>query len=242
MKILVDTHCHTLACDHAFSTVGEIALDAKEKGMEMVAITDHAPAMSDSPHEWHFSCMKFLPRQYKEIYILRGAEANIIDYNGGLDLPQWILKDLDIIIASLHEPCMKPGTIEENTNAVLKCIENEYVTIVGHIGNPAFAVNYEEIVDAVLKHHKLIEINNHSFKMRKGSAGNCEKVARLCMERGASIVVSSDAHFAFMVGELDEAQAMLDGIGFPEELVQNTTAEKLLNFLKAGKNFEFEVK
>ena len=45
MKILLDTHTHTLASTHAYSTVLEMAKYASEAGMEAIAITDHAPAI-----------------------------------------------------------------------------------------------------------------------------------------------------------------------------------------------------
>ena len=50
MKILLDTHTHTLASTHAYSTVLEMAKYASEAGMEAIAITDHAPATVSYTH------------------------------------------------------------------------------------------------------------------------------------------------------------------------------------------------
>ncbi len=49
MKIVIDTHTHTIASGHAYSTVLENALAAKNKGLELLCITDHAPEMPGAP-------------------------------------------------------------------------------------------------------------------------------------------------------------------------------------------------
>src|SRR3712207_7802422 len=49
---------------------------------------------------------------------------SIVDHNGNLDLPQWALERMDLIIASFHESCIKPGTRDENTNTLIKVMEN----------------------------------------------------------------------------------------------------------------------
>ena len=71
MKILFDTHTHTLASTHAYSTVMENAKYASEIGMEAIAVTDHAPAIPDGAHEWHFLNLKALPREKRALFILR---------------------------------------------------------------------------------------------------------------------------------------------------------------------------
>ena len=42
--------------------------------------------------------------------IYTGVEANIMDFKGNLDLDEAVLKKMDYVIASLHMPCIKPGT------------------------------------------------------------------------------------------------------------------------------------
>ena len=53
MNLIADMHCHTVASGHAYSTVQEIAREASNKGLEMVAITDHGPSMPGGPHCYH---------------------------------------------------------------------------------------------------------------------------------------------------------------------------------------------
>ena len=154
MKILLDTHTHTLASTHAYSTVLEMAKYASEAGMEAIAITDHAPAIPDGAHPWHFQNLKAIPREIYGVKILYGAEVNILDLEGNIDLAK--------------------------------------------------------------NNHKLIEINNHSFDVRKASIPNCRKIAEICKEKEVGIVVSSDAHITFDLGNYNNALGMLSEISFPE--------------------------
>ena len=54
MKFLTDLHIHTVASGHAYSTIEEIARAAGEKGLEIIAITDHTAGMPGGAHDFHF--------------------------------------------------------------------------------------------------------------------------------------------------------------------------------------------
>ena len=97
MNLIADMHCHTVASGHAYSTVQEIAREASNKGLEMVAITDHGPSMPGGPHCYHFGNLRALPSEIYGVKILKGVEANIIDYDGNIDLPERYLDILDIV-------------------------------------------------------------------------------------------------------------------------------------------------
>ncbi|GFP38274.1 putative hydrolase, partial [Candidatus Hakubella thermalkaliphila] len=97
MRILADLHVHTLASGHAYSTIEEIAAAAAAKQLEVVAITDHGPAMPGGPHEYYFGNLWVLPAEVGGVTILRGAEVNILEEHGRLDLPEVLLKQLDIV-------------------------------------------------------------------------------------------------------------------------------------------------
>ena len=62
----------------------------------------------------------------------------------------------------------------------------------------------------------------------------CSRIAQRCAEMGVGIVVSSDAHIAPSVGRFPHAQSMLEGIGFPEELIMNRDRRSLLEALDAA--------
>lgn len=94
MKIIAETHSHTIASVHAYSTLLENAQAAKEKGLSFLCCTDHGPAMPGGPHVWYFDNLwKEVPDTLCGIAVLKGAEADIMNFNGELDIPDDILKN-----------------------------------------------------------------------------------------------------------------------------------------------------
>ena len=164
IKLVADLHVHTISSGHAFSTVAEIIQAAAQKGLEAVAITDHGPAMPGGPHRYHFGNLYVLPEKEQNVEVLRGVEANIIDRDGTVDLPDNYLRSLDIVWAGLHYPCLTPGTRSKNTEALLNALENPYVDGIVHPGNPDFPIDEEAVVKAAHEKGKLLRlITAHSF-------------------------------------------------------------------------------
>ena len=105
MKIVLDTHAHTIASGHAYNTIKEMAQAAAEKGLEAIALTEHAPKMPGSCHDFYFQNLKVVPRVQCGVKLFLGTEANIMDEHGTVDLPDGVLEKLDLVIASIHPPC-----------------------------------------------------------------------------------------------------------------------------------------
>lgn len=232
MKILVDTHSHTVASTHAYSTVGEYVEQAKAKGLQMFSLTEHGPQMPDSPHPWHFGNRTVIPRIVDNIAILRGIEANILPPDGGLDIPDGMMPFLDFAIASFHEPVFPPASREENTLAVINSFKTGRCQILGHPGNPNYPLDYEEVIRAAKDHNVLIEINNSSFThSRLGSEENCIRILEWVDKLDWKVVFSSDAHIAYHVGETSQCLEKASRIDFPLERVVNHNAESFLSFL-----------
>ena len=235
MYSIIETHYHTTASGHAYSTVLEGVAYAKKHNMKGLAITDHGPAMPGGPHIWHFGNQIIIDDEIDGIRILRGAEANIMNYDGKLDIPENMLKKLDWVIASYHVPCCKPSTIEDHTEGYLKVLQNPYIDALGHSGNDDYVYDYERVIIEVKKQNKIIEINAHSVVGRPGSKERCPIIANLCKKHGVYVVVSSDAHFASKIGKVDAALNMLKEIEFPQELILNMDEERFFNYLKSRK-------
>ncbi|WP_102399066.1 phosphatase [Haloimpatiens massiliensis] len=233
MNYISDLHTHTIVSGHAYSTLLENISEASRKGLKILGSAEHGPKMPGGPHIFYFGNLKVIPREMNGVKILKGCEANIIDFEGNIDIPERILKKLDYVIASLHDVCIEPGSIEENTNAIIKVMDNPYVDIIGHPGNPSFPIYEEEIVKKAKEKNILLEINNSSFvSSRKGSEDTCSKIAKLCKKYGTRIIINSDAHFATAVGDFKEAEAILKSVGMPEELIINKSEKEVLNYLK----------
>lgn len=237
LKFLVDTHCHTVSSGHAYSTIKEVAETAGEKGLKLIAMTDHGPAMPGGPHIMHIGNQVVIPDYIKGVRVLKGVEANIIDFNGGLDLPERYLKKLDIVIASFHEICISSGSVEENTRALVAAMGNPYVDIIAHPGNPYYPIDIDRLIQCAHDTGTLIEINNSSFlESRKGSEGNCRRIAAKAKEKGVVLAAGSDCHICYDVGKFNKVREIFEELEMPEELVINTDPQKLIDYLnKKGK-------
>jgi putative hydrolase len=233
LKFLVDTHCHTISSGHAYSTISEIAETAAEKGLKLIAMTDHGPAMPGGPHIFHIGNMRVIPDYIKGVRVLKGVEANIMDFDGGLDLPEKYLKDLEIVIASFHDICIASGSVEENTRALIGAMKNPNVDIIAHPGNPYYPIDIDRLIQCAYDTGTLIEINNSSFiGSRKGSAENCKNIAVKAKKKGIKLAAGSDCHICFDVGKFNKVEETFEEIGMPEELVINTDPQKLIDYLK----------
>lgn len=241
MNYTVDLHTHTVASGHAYSTIQENVRHASEIGMKLVAITDHGVAMQGGPDILHFHNLKVLPRMMYGVEVLRGVEANILDYDGRIDIEDKWLKKLDIVIASYHDICIAPSTKEDHTKGLLAVMDNEYVDIIGHPGNPMFEIDIERFVAAAKQKNKLIEINNSSlYTSRKGSADNCLAIAMEAKRQGARIILSSDAHISFDVGNFTKASELVIKAGVPDELIMNTPKKVKAFLFEKGKALDLK--
>ena len=232
-----DTHTHTIASSHAYSTVLEMAQYAAAAGMKCIAVTDHGPAMPDGVRsEWHFGNMRSLPPVICGVRVLHGAEANILDYDGSVDISPKYLNELEWVVASFHDVCCKPGTVEEHTRAYLRIAENPYIDVIGHSGSEEYKYDYEKVLPVFKQKSKLVEINSHSFQARPGSAKNCRDIALLCKKFDIPIVVNSDSHSCFTVGGVKDALRMLSEIDFPTGRIINMEYARLQAWLEMRKD------
>ena len=239
---LSDLHTHTIASGHAYSTLVENVKHASKIGMKILGISDHASSMPGAPHSWYFHNLKVLPRFLDNVLILRGCEANILNSDGDLDIEEH--PSLDYLIASLHEPCFKPKSKEENTAAILNVLDKySSVEILGHLGNPSYDLDFHKIVKKAKEKDVMIEINNSSLlgNSRKGSELICRDIALLCKEYGTKIILSSDTHFYTSIGVFDNAIKMLREIEMPEELIMNEPSKLLAHLHNKGKVLDLEL-
>lgn len=227
MKLIADTHTHSLACDHAYSTVAENIRVAAQKGLRFLCITEHSPSMPGAPTPFYFHNLHSIPPIVEDVILLKGAEVNIME-GGNLDLPDHVLAALDWVIASFHMPNFAPQTAAEHTRIWHKIAEDPNVDVIGHCGDSRFPFDEQSVLRAFARYGKIVEINAHSFAARPGSEENCPRIVRLCAEEGVRVVVSSDAHYCDDVGKFAPAVALLERMQFPEELILNADYARFL--------------
>lgn len=234
----IDLHIHTNVNPHAFSTLEENINAAAKIGAEVIAITNHGPALPDTPHWWHLANISILPEIINGVRVLKGVEANIKNSNGDLDINQKVFSSMDIVLAGFHTiPEYTENTLEKNTLAILNLIKKQKADIIVHLGNPSFPVNFEEIAKYAKKYSVALEVNNTSLSgiTRVGSEKNCKKLLEYAKKEGCYISIGSDAHYSGHICNFTKAIALLEEIDYPENLIINYSKEQLENFLNLRK-------
>lgn len=228
MKAIIDLHCHTVASGHAYSTIKENIDEAKVKGLKYVGVSDHAPGMPGSTHPYYFGNLGVIKNEINGVNILKGIEANIIDLDGNIDIPKDVVGKLDYVIASFHPPCIKSGSKEENTKAILRVMDNKEVKIIGHLDDSRYPVDYEIVVKKAVETNTLLEINNSSLRengFRVGAVENAKQMLETCKKYKAKVILGSDAHIYYQVGSFENCEKILKEVDFPGNLVVNYSEE-----------------
>lgn len=234
MKFLLDVHTHTIASGHAYSTFQENVAAAKAKGLQVYGVSEHGPAMPDAPYLFHFQNLRVLPRKIDGVIILRGAEANIIDIDGTIDMQPSTIESLDYLVASMHLPCINSMSREENTLAMINTMVHPLVKIIGHPDDSRYPLDYDRLAKAAKEAGVALEVNNSSLSptsFRANAKENVEQMLRACMKYGTKVVVNSDAHISYDVGNFENTYRLFEKIDFPSELILNTDVIGFLHFI-----------
>ena len=234
-KIIADTHAHTIVSGHAYSTIREMASAAKRRGIQVQALTEHAPKMPGTCGLYYFQNLDVVPREADGVRLLMGAEVNIMDPDGTIDLPEKTCMDLDIVVASIHPPCYGlDHTPEENIRAYVEVMKKPYVNIIGHPDDGRYEVDYEALVQGAREYGKVLELNNHSMDPdcnRENAVENDTIMLEYCKKYRVPVVMDSDAHFDLLIGEFDLARDLLTKLDFPEELVLNRSVDAVKKYV-----------
>ena len=231
MLIQADMHTHTLASTHAYSTITENCKFAAEIGLKAIAMTDHTNMMPDSPHIWHFRNMhRVFPRKLFGVTVVQGAEVNIANYSGELDVPDKDLAFLDWVVASYHRHYFEnyvtadPKTV---TDGYLKALENPHVDMIGHPTATTFPVEWERLVPAAKEAGVLLELNESSINSGKSPKNVVSEMLTLCKKYSCPIVVDTDAHFWSQIGHTQSCELALHELDFPMALIANADWENI---------------
>jgi len=192
-----DLHMHTTETDGR-DDARAMAAAAREASLEYIAITDHSQslAMANGLDErratQHAERIRALDHQVDGLRILAGIECDIRP-DGSLDLADDCLAGLDLVIASVHSAFNQDR--QQMTDRILRAIENPYVDILGHptgryiLKREPYPVDVEAIIARAVDLGVALEINSQARRLDLNDG-----YARLARDRGARLVISSDAH------------------------------------------------
>ena len=102
------------------------------------------------------------------------------------------------------------------------------VEIISHPDDGRIPIDYKALVMGAKETKTLLEVNNSSLcpeSFRGNARENYFVMLDLCRKHNVPVIVNSDAHTPYAVGNLNEAKALLSEVDFPEELVVNRSVE-----------------
>jgi DNA polymerase (family 10) len=216
------------------NTIEEMASAAKRLGYEYICITDHTGSLAIA----HGLDEKRIEKQYKEIdkaenkidgiRILHGCEVNIRS-DGSLDIRDNILKKLDIVVAGVHS-----GFKQDNTERIMKAMENENVDIIAHLTGrkmnerKEYDIDIHKIIDKAKETGTILEIDAQPKRLDLNDVN-----ARAAIEHGCRIAINTDAH------SIEQLSFMKLGIGTArrawlenKHVINANNVEKMLKMLK----------
>jgi len=192
-----DLHTHTTWSDGKAS-IAEMADAAEELGYEYIGISDHSPSQTIArglPIERLLEKKKELAYEAgrrNNIKVLMGTEVDI-KMDGTLDYPDEILRDLDVVVASVHSGFKMDR--ETMTNRIISAIKNPYVHAIGHptgrlIGErEPYDVDIDLVIEAAAEHGKALEVNGSYPRLDLNDLH-----VRKAVDAGVRIIISTDAH------------------------------------------------
>jgi DNA polymerase (family 10) len=192
-----DLHVHTDWTD-GVDSLEDMVKAAQKKGYQYLAITDHssglgiARGLDIEKVKKQIEEIKGLNAKYSGFRILSGLEVDI-RANGALDMPDELLAELDIVLASIHS-AMNQG-LEQMTDRIIKAIQNPHVDVIAHptgrlLGErEPVALYIESIFKAALEHHTAMEISALPNRLDLKDSH-----IHLARQMGVKMVINTDAH------------------------------------------------
>lgn len=166
-------HNHTIASDGK-NTLEEMATAAQDHGLQYLGIADHskssfqANGLNETRLVQQIEEIKIINAHFEDFALLSGSEVDILK-DGSLDFHNDLLAELDYCVASIHNVFNLPE--KEMTNRLIRAMENEHVTMLGHVTGrlllkrDPYAVNMEKIIDCAAETKTVIELNCNPWRL-----------------------------------------------------------------------------
>lgn len=249
LRAFADYHTHTLH-SHGQGTVRQNAEAAYQRGLREVGIADHGPATRWGLGVESIETYRRIRREVDEcneayggMKVLLGCEANLIDYEGHLDVPLSAQKNLDKVLAGFHRMIRPKHALQgidfvafdalagwsgparrrsrtTNTKAVIEALYRNRIDILTHPGLN-IRIDTAELAKASVKTGTSLEINCHH-------ARDLLDFVRVAAAQGAQFVIDSDAHHPSGVGRLDHGIDIAERAGLTPDQIANVEPAQAL--------------
>lgn len=227
MKLKADYHIHSTYSknNHGKSTIEEIVQRAIDVGLKEIAVTDHGPGhlffgirkkdISKAKNE-----IIELRKKYPQIKILFGVEANILSYEGDIDLNDELNELCDIILCGYHLGVKYKSFSDfwnfyvlnflakfsknlhekqkvKNTEAVVNALNRNKIDILTHPGDK-ISVDIDKVAYAAEQNNTKLEISNHHDHL------NSEEI-KTAAKYDVRFLINSDSHIKENIGKFEKA-------------------------------------
>lgn len=194
-----DLHLHTKATD-GHNTIKEMALAAKAASLEYIAVTEHSRHLAVARGLDPTALLKQIGQidrvnaELTGITVLKGIEVDILE-DGSLDLPDSVLKKLDLVVGAVHSGFALPRA--RQTERILRAMENPYFTLLAHPGGrllgerEPYDVDMLKIVRKARHRGCFLELNAQPDRLDLDDV-HC----RMARDEGVLVAVNTDAHSA----------------------------------------------
>ena len=246
LNITADYHSHT-TYSHGKGSIADNTLVASQKGLEILAITDHAVrhpfiGVNRKKYDTIRKDLQEVQSRYPDLTLLMGMEANILGMAGDLDVTEEDAKLLDIVIAGYHLTSFPykfsdyfnitlnaltkyafkstKGQIARNTSMYVNAIKRHKIDILTH---PGFRldIDYKEVGKACSDYGTYVEL---SSRHRTPNDDNIESL----MATDCIFVLNSDAHRSGDVGSCEFAKSLVERYSIPKERIANIDGKRLV--------------
>lgn len=245
-----DFHTHTDK-SHGSGNARDNVLAARDRKLDFVAITDHGFAHKTSGiSKKNFKIQKKeieeLNKEFSDIQVLHGIEANILSTDGDIDFPTKRINEIDVLLCGYHYTAITKKfwqglkfllrafkqrmfgvsrhDIIKNTDCIINTLENNPIDILTHPGY-AFPLNYKRVGECCARLGTYVEISSKHHEI------DAEDIKEL-LATECKFVLSSDAHKPEDVGGLNYSECFVEMYNIPIERVVNMT-EGLPSFRSA---------
>ena len=234
--IVADLHTHSDWSD-GVGTLREMQEAAVATGLEVLAVTDHSPALKMTGgldrakllRQWE--ALDRLDGAVPGLTVLRGMEVDILA-DGALDMDDDLLERMDVVVVSVH------GRFEldeaRQTQRVITALAHPAVNVLGHptgrlLGQrDGFAIDLDAVIAAARQHDVALEINAHPARLDLD-----DRWARVAAQAGVPISIDTDAHSPSELGllchgVLQARRAWLE----PRQVINTWPLSRLRRFLR----------
>jgi DNA polymerase (family 10) len=192
-----DLHSHTSATD-GHNSLREMAEAARARGYEYLAITDHsrrvsvAHGLNGKQLLEEIRKIDRLNSKFDGIVILKSCEVDILD-DGSLDLPDSVLRELDLTVCAVHYNFSRPE--KQQTERIIRAMDNPCFNILAHPTGrlinqrEPYDVDLQAVMIAARERGCFLEVNAQPARLDL-----TDTYCKLARGLGLKVAISTDAH------------------------------------------------